>query len=511
MHLFETPKVALLPPVSPVVPDGLRDYQVRAITQVRKAIADGHKRIIVCLPTGAGKTTVAAEIVRLSVARNQNCLFIAHRKELVIQCKNRLASFGLKPSVIMAEVRSRWSNVMVASVGTLVRRHFPPAKVLIVDECHHSTSTSFAKIIAHYQEQGALIVGLTATPYRMDNAPLGDLYEKIVSPIQIPELINRGFLVAPKYYGPMIDLSEIKMKGKDYDVNSLYDKYNTAKMYSNVVHHYQRFANDTRAIVFCVNVNHAQLTCQAFIEAGISARTVDGMDESSVRDRILKDHQAGVFKILCNVNICTEGYDDPSLETVILNRATKSKSLYVQMVGRCLRIAKGKTVGIVIDQGANVYEHGVVDVEEEYSLHVEKKRKKEKKAAPVKECPSCLLLNPVSVRQCKECGHLFTAAEKEEQEAEFAELDKDALVAAKAAEVPAHLRKAWHAMSIGELIELRIIKRYKPGWLLSQLYDRFLDGDRQPETWRGMIEQATALQGYSTHRWADWYTKKLGI
>lgn len=450
----------------------LRDYQTEAIEQLRDGFRSGHRAEILVLPTGAGKTTVASAFIHSAVEKGSRVLFLAHRKELVEQAKDRLHSFGIRPGVIMAGWKQRQNmSVNVASIQTLLRRELPPAQVVVVDECHHSISKSFKTLLDQYAAQGAAIIGLTATPYRLDGKGLGDIYSNIVAPISLADLTERGFLVPARYVGSKMDMSGVDLTGGDYNVHQMHDRFDKKELYAGVVEHYNQFASGTKTIVFNVDVKHSETMRDTFISAGIPAAHVDGETSPLERSKILAAFKEGKFQVLCNVNILTEGFDLPAIETVILNRATKSKSLYLQMVGRGLRPAPGKTHCTVIDQGGNVWEHGPVDLEEEYTLETVKKKKLQQ-AAPVKCCPSCFFIQHVGARECKECGHTFTLhiTERELPQAVFEELNDFLPKQAKVKiPLPDHLRKSWTDMTEEELKEVAEIRGYKPGWVYMQL------------------------------------------
>jgi DNA repair protein RadD len=446
----------------------LRDYQVAAINGVRASFQSParHKRTILCVATGGGKTTIAAEFIRRTVDNGKKVLFVAHRKELVEQAKARLELFGIRPGVIMAGWKhNRKRPVNVASVQTLIRRQLPEADVIIVDECHHSVSESFKKVLDEYPN--AFVIGLTATPYRTDGKGLGDVYTDIISPTSVADLIEREYLVPAKTFAPKIDLSGVKVTAGEYNTAELFDRYNKRELYAGTIDNYNRFAPGTKAIVFNVNVAHSQSVAQAFCDAGIPAMHVDGETPAFERARILNDFREGKFKVLCNVNILTEGFDLPAIETVILNRATKSKSLYLQMVGRGLRPSEGKKHCIVIDQGSNIYEHGPVDAEQELSLEGKKKDKRKDKldASPVKQCPNCQMTVYMAARSC-ECGHVFMeAAVMNDEERPVADFEEVKIKIA----VPQRLRKKWGEMTEQELKDFAELKGWKPGWVKHQM------------------------------------------
>ncbi len=458
----------------------LRSYQLDTVAEVRQAILDGHKRILVVIPTGGGKTTIGGFMVHGTVNKGGRALWLAHRKELVEQAHERIHQFGIKAGVMMAGHAPRRAHyVQVASIATLIRRDIPTARLVVVDEAHHSVSAGFLKVL--YQYPDAIVIGLTATPYRLDGRGLGDVYTKLVAPVSIADLIAQGHLTPVRYFGTRKDLEpkmdEVKTVAGDYDAKAMFKQFDTRTLYDGIVDNYRRFANASRAIVFNVNVEHSLKVCAAFRAAGIAACHVDGETPRHEREQILKAFKAGQFEVLCNVNILTEGFDLPAIETVMLNRATKSKSLYLQMVGRGLRPAPGKSACTVIDQGGNVRHFGPVEHPEEHSLEAEAKSKKgggATSAPPMKSCPQCERLDLLFVQQCPECGHVYnTGSTNNLEAAEFIELTdflpKNVVVKGAKKPVPEHLKKNWLDMSKDELEEYAGIQGYRPGWVYMQL------------------------------------------
>lgn len=481
LHLTTMPMARALPQ--------LRDYQEEVVQGVRDAILAGHRKILVAVPTGGGKTTIAGHMIHGSLGNGRRSLFLAHRKELVEQCYDRLTceqrGFGLKydTGLIMAGCPPRRRKpVQVASLQTLIRRELPQSHLVFVDEAHHSLSASFLQLLEQYQAAGAIIIGLTATPYRLDGRGLGDVYDVIVAPVSVGDLIGRGYLTPVRYYGTRKDLEpvteDVKVRAGEFDAAQLYAKFDKRELYDGVVQNYLRFAEASKAIVFNVNVEHSLKVVAAFRAAGIGAEHVDGETPRGERERILHDFRNGAFEVLCNVNILTEGFDLPAIETVILNRATKSKSLYLQMVGRGLRPSPGKSHCVVIDQGGNVRQFGPVEAPQEYVLEYTAPKGSKGSGAgqgapPMKECPACEQLLLVQVRECGGCGHQFEASHQQLKQEDFLELTDFLPATVKAKPVtPAHLRKRFTDMTEAELREFQELKGYKPGWVYAQLQRR---------------------------------------
>jgi superfamily II DNA or RNA helicase len=469
----------------------LRPYQQDSETGVSNAFANGRQAVILCVPTGGGKTIIFASMTRKSLAAGWSVLIICNRKELIAQANEKLKKQGLHPTLIIPTYRGATSNLYLASIDTLRNREFPQVDLVIIDECH---IRAFDPIVLHYKAAGALIIGCTATPIRMGKASLEaypdytgqlcDVYEEIIEPVRISQLIKDEYLVPAIYYGPAVQVSNVKMRGQDYDEKELYKVFDKPKLYDGVVDNYLKHANGTKALVFNINVEHSQKMTEAFRARGIASEHVDGKTKPRERDAIFARFKAGQVKVLNNCSVATTGYDEPSIETIIINRATMSLSLMLQMIGRGARPYEDKDLFIVIDQGGNVRtKHGYWHEDREWSLD-RKYVSKTIGAAPIKECDNCEALIPASATVCKFC-------EMAQAKAEAKALEQTDFVLIDSNNIPKELRKELHRMTIPELEKYRELKEYKVDWLVHHLYAR---GDQA-------LKEYGALKGYAT-AWA---------
>ena len=485
----------------------LRPYQIGALDQIAYQVKEGIRSILCVCPTGGGKTTIAAELIRRTVLGGGRAIFMAHRAELIDQAKGRLVTFGLKPGVIQAGHQSSMRPVQVASVQTLNNRHYPATDLLIVDEAHHAMSNTFKRAIDHYLGIGATVVGLSATPFRLDGKELGDLFQALVNPVGITDLIHQGHLVKPRYIAPdKLDLTGIKTNQangvRDYNGDEMYQQiFNKKEVFAGVIENYRTYANDSKAIVFNCNVEHSLKMVDVFTAAGYTSAHVDGSMDRFRRKKILNDFAAGRIQILNNVYLLTEGYDLPGIETVILNKFTKSKCMYIQMVGRGLRPAGDKVHCMVLDQGGNVWEHGRVDTNEDYSLDpAEKKEKKTLGASPVKMCPSCQYIQAASAKTCGDCGYEWPVQDRiNKKETEFREVTEADLAqtGSRKPQLPPELRyKPFDEMTLHELNIVRETQKHKDLWVLYKLKDRVIDSPRQWDMLETLINQYRDMRGY---------------
>ena len=438
----------------------LRDYQLRAIQGVRERAKD---RPLLCLPTGAGKTSVAAEIIRRATERGRRSVFLVHRRELVDQAVDRLAQFGVHAGRILAghdEDRDR--PVQVASIPTLLRREHWPADVVIVDECSHAVSASWSRCLERYN--GATVIGLTATPIRLDGKGLGDLFGCIVEPVTTRELIDQGFLVEPRVFAPPIDLSGVRVQHGDYALPELVERMN--KLTGSITQTWFKHAEGQRTVAFAVNVEHSLAIVDAFRALGVRAEHVDYQTPLAERARILRWIKTGDVTLVSQVQLLSEGWDLPALQCAILARPTKSLALFRQMVGRVMR-PPGPV--LVLDHAGNHHEHGLVTDRIAWTLDAAVKR--QRVGDPVRTCKECFAIIPSTADACPACGAsaVRTSEEREtpqvENPGELVELD----MRAPERNAPRDER----AEAYREMVRTASARSYRLGWARNQYQQRF--------------------------------------
>lgn len=398
----------------------LRDYQVQTHMDARAAVADGHRSLLLRAPTGAGKTVIAANLIHNAEQKGSPCLFFAHRRELVYQCADKLKQFGVDHGIIMSgEFPDQWAGCQVASIDTFRARVFkgrikwPKAKLVVIDEAHRSLSKSYLKVIEHYRNEGAIILGLTATPIRSDGRGLGHVYTQMVSTPDIAALIKRGYLVQPKHYAPSIpDLTGVRTVRGDYDADQLQEALDRKQLVGDIVTNWMRLARDRRTIVFATGVRHSISLRDEFLKAGIQAAHIDGNTPEAERDKIIRDLRKGLIQVICNFGVLTEGFDEPSLSACILARPTKNYGLYIQMAGRVLRPCEetGKTDALIIDHAGCVYRHGKVVDPYPWTLDmaghkdVDAQKEQEVRQKTTITCENCNAVYSGQIN-CPECNH----------------------------------------------------------------------------------------------------------
>lgn len=413
----------------------LRPYQTSALEALRAAHRAGKRRLLLVAPTGSGKTTIAAHVIKTTVDRGYTAAFIAHRRELIDQASHRLANEGIRHRVVMAnDYRSRIeAPVSVCSIDTLRSRakrdgfHLPPADVLITDEAHRSQAASYRWLLGEYPD--STIIGLTATPIRLDGKGLGDIYDHMEVVAHPKDLIGEGFLVRPRLFAPYVpDLDRVRTARGDFHSKELAAEMDRPQLVANIVDTWRENTPGHRTVIFAVGIEHSQHIRDAFRAAGVAAEHIDGKTPNDLRAGALARLRSGETTVLCNVGILTEGWDLPALEVVLLARPTQSLALYLQMVGRVMRPWPDKRTAVVLDHAGNCLRHGPPAQYREWILRATPKRKREQiDPISMRTCPQCYACLPSTLGKCPECGYVFTISEREirQVEGKLTEVDED--------------------------------------------------------------------------------------
>jgi len=445
----------------------LRPYQAQAIDDIRAAFKS-HKRVLYQLPTGGGKTVIFCHITREAVRKGKSVLILVHRQELLRQTTAKLSQWGVPWETIEAgkPTLNEWP-VSVAMVQTAARRELTKYDLIICDEAHHAVAGSWAGIIE--KQPQAYLLGVTATPCRMDGKGLGDAFEVLLEGVKMRKLITDGFLCEPKIYAASVaDLTGVRSVGGDYNRGDLETALMKSRITGDAVREYQQHADGLPAIVFCVSVQHAQTTAQAFINAGYRSAAVDGSMDDIQRKRLINGLTDGSIQVLTSCDIVSEGTDIPAVAAAILLRPTKSEALYLQQVGRALRPMDGKQHAIILDHAGNVFRHGMPTAARDWTLEGRDKQARQKTAEAVRQCKMCYAVHQAAV--CPECG--APAPLKPRQ------LKKIAGQLVPVEDVERVKREAkvevWGAKSLEELKAIAFRRGYKPGWAYHrwQLYTR---------------------------------------
>ncbi len=397
----------------------LREPQIDAITMIRASIKSGNKRIMLAAPTSFGKTMVAASILKSTQDKGNQGMMICDRINLINQSLGQFDAQGLDLGVIQGihERHNPMAPIQIASVQTLSRRsRLPIADIYIIDEAHIHYQFVTDLMKAH---NNCIFIGLSATPY---SKGLGEHYQDLIVPITPMELLDQGYLCPVDYFiGHNTDLTGVKSQGlstggsdyavKDLDQAMMKDEVLNGDIIKNWVQH----GENSQTIAFTPSIKQSEWLVEQFNEYGVSAIHIDCDTKPDVRKEMFDAHNAGEFKILSCSQLLNTGYDSPSTRCIIDCFPTKSKIVYVQRVGRIMRIAENKPNAIYLDHAGNWKRHGraehlvpdhLDDGEKQYNE--ESLTKKETKEAKERNCPKCYQL--FTGRMCP-CGYSLTKSE----------------------------------------------------------------------------------------------------
>ena len=346
-----------------------RPYQYEAVAALLAATARGVQRPLLVLPTGTGKTIVFALLVQ---RRGGRSLILAHRDELIQQAvdKLRLVDPTLPLGVVQATRDEHTAPTVVASVQTLSRRTrlarlVPDFQTIVIDEAHHAPAPTYRRILDYcraWHPDGPLVVGVTATPERGDRHSLRQVFDRIVYQKTLLEMMQAGYLVDLRALQVLLqaDFDALRTQHGDFVEAELETLLLAANAPAQVLAAFQAHAADRKALLFTPTVALAYAMADTFRTAGIAAEALDGTTPLATRRAILQRLHTGATRVVANCAVLTEGFDEPSVDCIIVARPTQSALLYQQMLGRGTRTYPGKTDCLVLD---------VVGVSTRHTLH----------------------------------------------------------------------------------------------------------------------------------------------
>jgi DNA repair protein RadD len=467
----------------------LRPYQNDLLDGARQAFRDRVRAVLLQLATGGGKTVSGSYMIHGAAQKGLVCWWLTHRRELIGQTSRTFASMGIVHGIIQGgHSTDPHKLVQIGSIQTVARRldKLPAPDLIIFDECHHLGAGQWQAIFDAFPD--AKIIGLTATPWRLDGVGLGRWFGRMVNGPTVKQLIEAGALSKYRLFAPHVpDLSGVGTQAGDLKKDQLAEVMDKPSVVGDAVEHYKRLCPGKRAVAFAVNIEHSRHIVQQFQLAGIPAEHVDGTMDTTSRDAAIQRFVAGETLVLSNCELFGEGFDVPAIEAVILLRPTKSLSLYLQQVGRALRPAPGKDYAIILDHAGNSLPrelngqgHGFPDDDREWTLADREKRKAgEKSEVAIRTCPNCFAVyRPVPT--CPHCGHVYVAPvrEIEQVEGDLKEIDVESL---RRAEMLAKKREQGNAQTLEDLIR---VGRQR--------------GQRNPEAWaRHVLHGRLEAQRYA--------------
>jgi len=397
----------------------LRDYQIKMYDDVREAFRRGNRRVMLQAPTGAGKTALVAKIIESSISMGNNVWFMVPRKELMDQASGAFSKIGMPHNRICPGYEeSSAFKVHIVSKDTLSRRmeriRIQPT-FIVVDEAHLALDRY---IWIHEQFPKAYMLGVTATPERLDGRGLSDLYECLVHGPTIPELVEKGYLCNVRYFCPPTDgIKELHRDGTEYKSDEVELLLERRKVYGRAIEHYRKHADGKPTLVFCRSLKSSEETARHFRDAGYNFESIDGTMTTAKRNGLINGIRDGKIHGLTSCELLTYGLDVPRVECVIWLRPTLSKTIFFQGIGRGLRPALGKEHLIVLDHVGNLQEHGhPFDLQEwNFSGTTRATKHDADSTATLRLCPAIDFLY-CDKKSCTDCPHYDGAKKNQKPE-----------------------------------------------------------------------------------------------
>lgn len=446
----------------------LRDYQKQIIDDVAYEFATKN---LVCAvaPCGAGKTITVGWMSAATALKNRRVLFLVHRQELISQSTETFNAMNIRHGVIATKYPKDYAQlVQIGSVQTVARRlaEIPAPDFIIIDECHHATASTWRKILKFFPN--AKVLGVTATPERLGGHGLGDVFQSLVIGPMARELIEMGNLTPYQYYAPpaKFNADEIRVKFGEYVKADMEIQMDQNAVIGDIIDNYNKLAKGMRAVCYCVSLAHSRHIADSFNAAGIPAMHIDGDTPDIIRQQAVQDFRDNKIKILCNVDLISEGFDVPAMEAVILARPTQSLTLYIQQSMRPMRPDKNNPgkVAIIIDHVGNVFRHGMPDEDREWTLEPKKKKPKQDRIIAAKACPKCFMVH-LSAHQCPYCGHIYqSAAERDE----MPKAEDGKLLKIEDVERKVKRQEVGRARTVKDLEMIAIKRGYSLRWVIKQ-------------------------------------------
>lgn len=352
----------------------LRDYQEEALNSLDNMRKQGDTIALLYHATGTGKTVTAVEDAK---AVGERTLFIAHRKELIEQAKEKFELLwkDIDTGTYMGDIKEKDAYVVCGSVQSIAANieefNKDDFKYIIIDEAHHASANTYGKILDYFEPDFTL--GLTATPERADGEDILNIFKNVAHKMDLETSIKKGHAAEIRCIRIKtdIDISDVRINGIKYDAKDLESKLFVPERNNIIVDTYLKFVKDKRTVVFCASVNNAEQVAEIFRASGIKAESVSGSMKQSKRAKILKEYEEGNIKVLCACDLLNEGWDSPRTEVLFMARPTMSKVIYMQQLGRGTRICEGKEYLLVFDfiDNANLFNaplscHRIFNIEE---------------------------------------------------------------------------------------------------------------------------------------------------
>ena len=413
----------------------------------------GKRKVLVQLGCGGGKSYIMAKMIERSKGE---VLVLTHRRELKAQHEELFKRLDLK------NVRIE----MIITESLHLKEREKPCLIL-ADEAHLSKSRTWEEVISYYD---TFTIGFTATPCRLDNKPLGSIYESIVKGVSVKYLIDNKCLAPYEYYAPMsVDTDNIEKSYGDFKQTQLAELMTDNCIYSDVVKSYKTLADGKKTIAYCVSVKHAHEMADLFNKNGYPSIAISAGTKN--RQQIMDDFRDNKYLILFNVGLISEGISINDVECCLLLRPTMSLALYIQQAMRCMRYMEGKTA-IILDCVGNYTRNPLPDADIDWSLETPVRTRKfdDKGNFTIRTCPNCFSVFKTADK-CPYCNSEYPLHEREIKMKEEIELQRIAEENVKRMEGEKRkLRKeVGMARTYQDLVRIQKTRNYKYGWVIKQM------------------------------------------
>jgi superfamily II DNA or RNA helicase len=478
----------------------LYPHQVKALDMLRRSIGQGKRRPMLQAPTGFGKTMLAAAIIDGARKKGKPVLFTVPALSLVDQTVQAFWEEDIREIGVIQgnHAMTDWSRpVQIASVQTLQRREIPTADVVLIDEAHRWFDL-YARWMTDPAWLGRPIIGLSATPWTHG---LGQYFDNLIIAATTADLIAAGFLSPFRVFAPSHpDLTGVRTVAGDYHEGDLSGAMNKQPLVADVVDTWQRRAENRLTLCFAVDRRHAQHLQSKFEEGGVTTGYIDAFTPTKEREEIRQRFHDGEIRVVCNVGCLTTGVDW-DVRCIVLARPTKSEILFVQIVGRGLRVAEGKEDCLILDHSDTTLRLGFVTDIHHDMLDDGRTRATAKQPDRIglpKECPNCAFLKPPHTPVCPACGF---RAEK---------VSRVPVADGELIEVTRRNEKLGTVVSQGEMASFYAQLRgyaqmhgYADGWAAHKFYEKF---DVWPNGYRNVqaIEPTPQVRSWIKSRQIAW-------
>jgi len=390
----------------------LRPYQLDMVQRTRAMYRARHRAPVAVLSTGGGKSVIAAYMAHGAHQKGNQTWFLAHRTELIDQLRKTVERAGVPCGIVGEDFTDQ--PCMIGNIHTVINRlaTLPKPGFIFCDEAHRCAGATYSQILEHNPQ--AHVLGLTATPQRLDGRGLDRYFDCLVHGPSMKWLIAQGYLKQPEYYAPkvLVDVAGLRRVAGDWDKQDLEALMAKPSITGDAVANYIQRANGRTALAFCVTVKHAEAVAEAFCRAGIPAESVDGKLTKDERKARLTRLALGETKVMASCELINEGFDIESavdvktlpecvVSAVIGLSPTQSLTKFMQRGGRGLRPSGFKTC-IYLDHAGDCFRHGFLEDDREWSLEGRPRKAPQEPTIEVHRCEKCYAVFQGS--QCPQCG-----------------------------------------------------------------------------------------------------------